>query len=109
MKFKILAIPPFHRQFKRLSKKYPSLEKDLKKLVEAIEDCPRQGASLGKHCYKVRLALSSKGRGQSGSARVIMYVHVPRQAVYLLAVYDKSDATTITDNELIKRLRYTPS
>ena len=108
MSFKVLAIPPFHRQSKRLAKKYPSFKEDMKALVASLRSNPAQGVSIGKHCYKVRLPLTSKGKGKSGGARVITCVHIHRDTVYLLSVYDKADTATIHDSELSDRLKMLP-
>jgi hypothetical protein len=105
MQFKVLAIPPFDRQLKRLVKKYPAFKEDISKLAASLASHPKQGVPIGKECYKIRVALTSKGKGKAGGARVITYLHMARQKVYLLAVYDKSDATNILDSELIDRLK----
>jgi hypothetical protein len=44
---------------------------------------------LGNNFYKIRLAVSSKGKGKSGGARVITYVKLIRESVYLSTIYDK--------------------
>ena len=64
-------------------------------LVESLEEKPQQGSPLGKDCYKIRLAITSKGKGKSGGARVITHVYVFRKTVYLLSVYDKSEQANI--------------
>ena len=48
------------------------------------------GVPIGKGCYKVRMAISSKGKGKSGGARVITYVRIVKKVVVLLTMYDKS-------------------
>ncbi len=58
------------------------------------------GSPLGKDCYKIRLAISSKGKGKSGGARLITYVRIVKGAVFLIDIYDKSDKGTISDAEL---------
>ncbi len=58
------------------------------------------GRSLGNNCYKIRLAIKSKGKGKSGGARVITYFVVADDTVFLLTIYDKSSKVTLTDNEL---------
>lgn len=63
-----------------------------------------QGTPIGNDCYKIRLAIKSKGKGKSGGARVITHVYVSKTTVYLLIIYDKSDQKNISDNEL-KELR----
>jgi hypothetical protein len=62
------------------------------------------GIPIGNDCFKIKMAITSKGRGKSGGARVITHVRVTRQYIYMLSVYDKSEAENITDNEILKRL-----
>jgi transcriptional regulator with XRE-family HTH domain len=85
--------------------KYRSLKKDLEVLITKLEENPTTGTDLGKHCYKIRLAISSKGKGKSGGARIITCVHISAQNVYLLAIYDKSEMENITDKEIAERVR----
>lgn len=73
MSYKILTIPHFDRQFRRLAKKYLSLKSDFVELVKTIKQEPRQGPLIGNNCYKIRLSIASKGKGKSGGARVITY------------------------------------
>src|SRR5438045_4525107 len=100
MSYKVLSIPPFDKQLKRLSKKYPSLKKDFAELLKDLEQKPNQGTALGHNCYKIRLRISSKGKGKSSGARVITYVKVIHSIVYLLSIYDKSKQASIADKEL---------
>lgn len=67
---------------------------------EQLRNDPTQGAALGKDCYKIRLAISSKGKGKRGGGRVITCVKVVQETVYLLAIYDKGERDTVSDNEL---------
>lgn len=46
------------------------------------------------------MAITSKGRGRSGGARVIAHRVLRQKSVYLIAVYDKSDQARITDAEI---------
>jgi hypothetical protein len=100
MSYDISTIPLFDKQAKRLAKKYPSLKKDLAGLVDKLTDEPEHGTSLGNNFYKIRLAITSKGKGKSGSARVITYLKVARNTVYLTSIFDKSEKRTITNKEL---------
>jgi hypothetical protein len=70
-----------------------------------LSDNPVQGAPLGNYCYKIRLAIRSKGKGKSGGTRVISFVQVIKEEVLLLSVHDKSDRETITNEELKQRLK----
>ncbi len=66
MSYSISSIPLFDKQAKRLVKKYPSLKKDLAKLLENLYENPTYGTALGNNFYKIRLAVASKGKGKSG-------------------------------------------
>lgn len=61
---------------------------------------PIQGTSLGKGFFKIRLAIKSKGIGKSGGAKVITFVKVVDEMVYLLSIYDKSEKSDINFEEL---------
>jgi mRNA-degrading endonuclease RelE of RelBE toxin-antitoxin system len=105
MSFKILPTPAFVRELKKLAKKYISIKEDLKGLIADLSKDPKSGTSLGNNCYKIRLAITSKNKGKSGGARIISYVHVVNETVYLLSIYDKSDLDNISDNELMSRIK----
>ena len=60
-----------------------------------LETNPTQGDALGKDCYKIRMAISSKGKGKSGGARVITCVKVTDESITLLSIYDKSEQSDI--------------
>ncbi len=100
MSYKVLSTTNFGKQVKQLVKKYPSLVSDLKKLKLLLEANPRAGISLGKDCYKVRIRISSKGKGKSGGGRVITYAKIKSQTIYLLAIYDKAERETLSIKEL---------
>jgi hypothetical protein len=70
--------------------------------LDAIEANPKLGTPIGKNCYKIRLAITSKGKGKSGGARVITHllINVEAETLYLLKVYDKGDMDNITEVEL---------
>jgi len=104
MSYSVLPIPPFDRQLKRLVKKYSSLKEEYLILVESLELNPEQGIKLRNNCYKIRLAVSSKGKGKRGGARVITCFVIANETVYLLAIFDKSDKENLTDRELNKLL-----
>ncbi|HTL82910.1 MAG TPA: type II toxin-antitoxin system RelE/ParE family toxin [Bacteroidia bacterium] len=100
MNYKVEVLPSFEREAKRLYKKYHSIRKNLSELVTSLKDDPLQGTPLGNGFYKVRMAISSKGKGKSGGARVITLVRIVSHTVYLAAIYDKSDRASISDSEL---------
>jgi hypothetical protein len=100
MNYNIITLPFFSRQLKRLVKKYPSLRAEYASLITRLEKEPEQGTPLGGDCFKIRLAITSKGKGKSGGARVITLVVHTAQTVYLLSIYDKSEQAEITDKAL---------
>ena len=109
MSFNIIAVPTFKKELKRLAKKYPSLKNDLAALFELLQTKPMQGTPLGNNCFKIRMAIASKGKGKSGGARVITNFVIKNATVYLLAIYDKGEKENLTDNELKELLKYIPT
>jgi len=107
MSYKVLTIPPFDKQLKQLVKKYPSLKVELKELIAQLKTEPGQGIALGNGCYKIRLAIASKGKGKSGGARVITYVAIANASVFLLSIYHKARQSDIEDKELLRLLNLT--
>lgn len=97
MSYKIIPTPQFEKELKRLFKKYPSIKSDLLEILTQLKDNPRLGTPLLKNCYKIRIAITSKGKGKSGGGRLISHVRVVKEEVHLLTIYDKSDQTTISD------------
>ena len=65
---------------------------------------PHLGTSIGHSCYKIRLAIASKGAGKRGGARVVTYVQVVNETVFLLAIYDKSEQATLTSQQVLALL-----
>lgn len=100
MSFEVIATLPFEQKLKRLVKKYKSLKSDLSPVIDSLRSNPTLGTPLGKNCYKIRIHISSKGKGKSGGARIISYVRIVKKAVFLLDIYDKSEQSSITDKEL---------
>ena len=95
---------------KPLLKKYPSLSKDLLQLEKVLLDHPKHGTPLGHNLYKIRLKISSKGKGKSGGARIISLVETTiigelqvvdgDITVNLITIYDKAETAAISDKEL---------
>jgi len=45
-------------------------------LIDSLKVEPKQGQPLGKDCYKIRMAITSKGKGKSGGCRIISCVKI---------------------------------
>jgi mRNA-degrading endonuclease RelE of RelBE toxin-antitoxin system len=91
----------FKRGAKTLRKKYPSFVNDYNTFLDELEKNPFSGESLGKHTYKNRMAIASKGKGKSGGARVITYnlqkLEEDVVLITLMTIYDKSDIENVSD------------
>ncbi len=104
----ILSTPHFDKEAKALLKKYPSLPDDLELLFESLKINPLQGTPLGNDCYKIRLAVKSKGKGKSGGARVVTFVRITTNKIILISIYDKSVKVSVSDKELKELIKNIP-
>jgi mRNA-degrading endonuclease RelE of RelBE toxin-antitoxin system len=100
MSYSIEITNLFEKQLKRLVKKFPSIKIEFAELVKTLKQNPEQGTCIGGSCYKIRIAIASKGKGKSGGARIISHFQIKESKVYLLSIYDKSEQSNITDKEL---------
>ncbi len=101
MKVSFILSDEFIRQFKRLAKKYPSLLNDYDTFKEELRKNPFQGNDMGNGVRKVRMSITSKGKGKSGGARVITLNVTQLEddtiEITLLTIYDKSEISNVTD------------
>ena len=88
MSYSIIPTHRFEKELKRLAKKFPSLKNEFAELIADITANPEAGTFIGNNCYKIRLAIGSKGKGKSGGARVI-YVNISDETIWLLVAYTK--------------------
>jgi hypothetical protein len=105
MRYSVYLTPDFKKFFKKLYKKYPSLKDELQELINTLSEKPDSGINLGHGVYKIRLAISSKGKGKSGGARVITYLVIKDNEVYLVFIYDKSQLENITKEQIFEMLK----
>lgn len=106
MVFEILAIVNFKRELKALSKRHRSIVNDVKNLIEDLKKDPNLGTEIAFGIRKIRMAITSKGRGKSGGARIITYTFIDNESgriLYLISIYDKADFSTV-DLNLIKEI-----
>lgn len=108
MNYSIVLDRTFEREVKRLSKRYASLKEDLKELRNELEQNPLSGTDLGGGLRKIRMRITSKGKGKSGGARVITFtvvIAVDETEINLLYIYDKAERSNISSKELEELLR----
>ena len=97
----------FRVSYKQLKKRHKSLEEDFERLLASLLKNPMQGVELTGGARKVRMAITSKGRGKSGGARVIIRVRIVHDELQLLYIYDKADMENVSDaflREVMKRM-----
>lgn len=94
---KVRMSADFKASYKQLKKRYKSLDADFEKLLVSLLQNPMQGVELIGGARKIRLAITSKSRGKSGGARVIIRTRIIRDELQLLYIYDKADMGNISD------------
>jgi mRNA-degrading endonuclease RelE of RelBE toxin-antitoxin system len=105
MSYKIELTDNFKKEAKKLIKKYASLRTEIAELGKELAENPTIGTPLGNDVYKIRLAINSKNKGKSGGARVITYLKIIDETVFLLSIYNKGDRDSISDKEIEELLK----
>jgi mRNA-degrading endonuclease RelE of RelBE toxin-antitoxin system len=100
MSYKIILSNNFKKEAKKLCKKYTSLKQELDTLFQSLEIEPRQGTEVITDIYKIRLSISSKGKGKSGGARIMSFVQIKDTTVLLFSIYSKGEKDTISTKEI---------
>ncbi|MDQ6889725.1 MAG: type II toxin-antitoxin system RelE/ParE family toxin [Bacteroidota bacterium] len=100
MNYKVELTKNFKKEARKLTKKYPSLKKELATLFAKLQKDPTTGTSIGNNIYKIRLAIASKNSGKSGGARVMSFVKVVKSTVLLFSIYNKGEKDSISDKEI---------
>lgn len=98
MNFEVLTTPDFEKDFKALFKRHKSIKKDWEEFEKSLKENSFQGVELSPGIRKIRMAISSKGKGKSGGARVVTYMILISEEsgeIYLIDIYDKSDFSTV--------------
>ena len=60
---------------------------------------------MGNDIYKIRLAITSKGKGKSGGARVLTFIKVTDTMVILFSIYNKGEKDAISDKEIAELIK----
>lgn len=97
----------FKTAYKRLKKKHKSLDADFEALLMSLQENPRQGVELHEDIWKIRMNITSKGRGKSGGARVIIRLRIVMDELQLIYIYDKADFENVSDaylRDILKRM-----
>ncbi|RDC57491.1 hypothetical protein DU508_10095 [Pedobacter chinensis] len=105
MNYNVKTIPDFDKEAKRIAKKHKSIKYDISDLIDNLEVNPTLGIHLGQNVYKIRMAISDTNKGKSGGARIITYVLLDDETVFLADIYLKSEHDTVDVNRVILRLK----
>ena len=105
MNYNVELTDNFKKEAKKLIKKYASLRAEIASLGKELTKNPTLGTPLGNDVYKIRLAIASKNKGKSGGARVISFVKIINETVFLLSIYNKGEKDSISDREIEKLLK----
>jgi mRNA-degrading endonuclease RelE of RelBE toxin-antitoxin system len=103
MTYNIQLTNSFKRAVKKLKRRYPQIQDDIRDGVELLLQVPRLGVIIPNSggIRKVRLPNRDAKRGKSGGYRLLYYLEDDQsQALYLLFVYSKSDRAAVTLHEL---------
>ena len=95
MNYDVKTSSYFDHEAKKLAKHYPSFKDDYREFVKSLKVNPFQGDDLGNGVRKIRMQITSKGKGKAGGARVITLnylVNEENMDIYLLLIYDKKQA-----------------
>jgi hypothetical protein len=76
------------------------LKKEILELALQLQENPKLGTALGRNCFKIRLAVSTKGKGKSGGVRIITHFWAIQSTIYLISIYDKSEQETFISQKL---------
>lgn len=103
MNYEIIVKPSFQREAKRMLKHYSSFKEDYAALISELEQNPKLGTDLGSGLRKIRMKITSKGKGKSGGARVITFTVIASEqdaVLNLLYIYDKAERSSISNKEI---------
>jgi mRNA-degrading endonuclease RelE of RelBE toxin-antitoxin system len=105
MSYRVELTDNFKKEAEKLIKKYASLRTEIAVLGKELGENPTIGTLLGNDVYKIRLSITSKNKGKSGGARIISFVKIIDETVYLLSIYNKGDKDSISDKEIKELLK----
>ncbi|MCX6073638.1 MAG: type II toxin-antitoxin system RelE/ParE family toxin [Campylobacterales bacterium] len=98
----ILETEKFSKSIKKLKKRFRHIEDDCEEFIEHIEYEEDLGIHLGDGVYKARIANTDKKSGKSSGYRLISYLKLIDNELYLLLIYDKSDFENLSESEIDK-------
>lgn len=97
---RIIKADTYNKAVKKLKKRFSHIEVDVDVFFEKISALEELGVHLGNNVYKARIANPDKNSGKSSGYRLISYLRLIDNELYLLFIYDKSDFENINESEI---------
>jgi mRNA-degrading endonuclease RelE of RelBE toxin-antitoxin system len=108
MSYEIVLADSIKVAVRRLKKRYRHVVDDLEIAVNLLQERPALGEVIpgGHGVRKVRVANRDAKRGKSGGYRVLYYlVDEPKELIYLLLIYAKSEKEDVDTKEIERLLK----
>jgi mRNA-degrading endonuclease RelE of RelBE toxin-antitoxin system len=102
MNLKIIKLSKFTKSVKKLAKKYKNLANDLTTLNKELNKPNNNSIKISENIYKIRLQNSSNIQGKSGGFRVIYFLKIDKNTIYLLDIFSKSEVENIEKHKIIE-------
>ena len=96
----VVRVKTYEKAVIKLRKRFVHIEDDVELFLSTMSKIDDLGVHLGNGTYKVRIANSDKKSGKSGGYRLISYLKLVDNELYLLYIYDKSDYENISEQEI---------
>jgi len=111
MIYDVFTSDNFEKEYKKLNRKYKSLNKSFYDLIQNLKSGNFQTAKpIPGFSHKVfKIRLGDKQRGKRGGYRVIYFKLEDLKKIYLLSIFSKSDKANISNPELVlilKRVKF---
>ena len=105
--YEVVLGKEFKRAIKKLRKRFPSIQADVKKALKDLVENPELGILLGglEGVRKYRVRSTDLARGKSGGFRLIYRVNEERRLFMLIVLYAKSDRETISSKKILEILK----
>ncbi len=99
---RLVTWPTFDEALKRLKKKYPHVEDDLKSGAQNPGP-PRAIPGFAHKLWKLRIGSRDQQRGRRGGFRLIYYMDPSAaQTMYLVTIYAKNECEDLSAAELVQ-------
>jgi mRNA-degrading endonuclease RelE of RelBE toxin-antitoxin system len=108
MSYEIVLTDSIKIAVSKLKRRYRHVIDDLETAVNVLQERPQLGELIvgGHGVRKVRIANRNAKRGKSGGYRLLYYlVDEPKQLIYLLFLYTKSDRKDVDTKEIEQFLK----